>query len=82
MERGDGWAVLRTMRETYAELERLSRDHETIVAAPVWSVGARIAREKLDLKLASIVLNPMLLRSTLQAPRTRNSICPTGCHVG
>lgn len=73
-----GWAVHCTMRETYGAIEAWTDPGRTVVAAPVWSFGARIAREKLPIRLASIVLNPVLLRSTIHAPRTPQCYMPDG----
>ena len=70
------WAVIGTMRETYQRIEELYIPGSTALAAPVWSVGARIAREKLGIPLATVVLNPMLLRSTLHAPVTPQMYMP------
>jgi UDP:flavonoid glycosyltransferase YjiC (YdhE family) len=64
------WGATGTMRATFDAIRDLNRPGETVVAAPAWSLGARIARDALKVPLATCVLNPFLLRSAYQSPIT------------
>lgn len=57
------WAALGTMRSVYAEIERRNQPGETVVVAPGFALGARLAREKLNVPLATIHLEPGLMRT-------------------
>ncbi len=57
------WAAVGMLEEIYNQIVRLHVPGDTMVVAPVWSLGARVAREKLPIALANVILNPCLLRS-------------------
>ena len=58
--------VLPAMRPVYELIEKHYRPGETIVTAPPLAFGARVAQEKLGLPLATVHLQPVLLRSAIQ----------------
>ncbi len=62
------WAMLHTLEPIYQHLQQLYLPGETVVAAPVTALGARIAQEKLGLPLATIHLQPAVLRSVYESP--------------
>jgi UDP:flavonoid glycosyltransferase YjiC (YdhE family) len=62
------WAILHTIEPIYQYLEELYLPGETVVAAPVTAFGARIAQEKLALPLATLHLQPVVLRSLRESP--------------
>jgi UDP:flavonoid glycosyltransferase YjiC (YdhE family) len=57
--------ILPTMRRVYEIIERRMEPGRTVVAAPGVAVGARIAQEKLGVPLATIHLQPIMLRSAI-----------------
>jgi len=59
--------ILSTMRRVYAFVEEQAREG-TAVLAPITALGARIAEEKLGVPLATVHLQPVLLRSTASPP--------------
>ncbi len=72
------WGATGTMRATFAAIRDLHQPGETVVAAPAWSLGARIARDALKVPLATCILNPFLLRSAFQSPITSQLWMPDG----
>ena len=72
------WGATGTMRQVFESIRRLNRSGETVIAAPAWSLGARIAREALPIALATFILNPFLLRSAFQSPVTPQMWMPDG----
>lgn len=64
-----GWKVwmkgagLSPMRELYQSIERLNQPGETIVAGSYLCLGARVAREKLNIPTATLHLNVHTIRS-------------------
>ena len=62
------WAATGMMREVYATIELHYRPNDTVVLSPVWSLGARIARERFPFYLVNVILNPCLLRSCIDPP--------------
>jgi rhamnosyltransferase subunit B len=64
------WGAIGTMREVFKAIQELAIPDRTVLVSPPWSIGTRIARDALDLPLATCVLNPFLLRSTVRAPVT------------
>src|SRR5262249_40873282 len=62
-------AMLRTLPAVYEYL----RDHfvpgETVVGAQVTALGARLAQEKLGVPMATIHLQPTVLRSAIATPK-------------
>jgi UDP:flavonoid glycosyltransferase YjiC (YdhE family) len=70
------WGAIGTMLPSYHAIHDLYVPEKTIVTAPAWSLGARIAREKLDIRLATFVMNPFLLRSTIRSPITPGMFMP------
>ncbi len=70
------WGATGTMREVFEAIRKLNEPGATVVAAPAWSLGARIAQEALSIPLATCVLNPFLLRSVYQSPITPQMFMP------
>ena len=62
------WAAVGMMREVYSAIDSLHRPRETIVVSPPWSLGARVARERLQIFHASALLNPCIMRSCIDPP--------------
>jgi UDP:flavonoid glycosyltransferase YjiC (YdhE family) len=60
--------ILEWMRPVYEFIGRNYEPGRTIVAAPGTAFGARIAQEKLGVPLATLHLQPSLLRSSLDPP--------------
>ena len=60
--------ILPAMREVYAQIERLRMHGKLIVTAPATALGARIAQEALGVPLATIHLQPSMLRSVYENP--------------
>jgi rhamnosyltransferase subunit B len=60
--------VLGTMRWLYEEIEREHIPGETVLVARGNAFGARIAREKLGIPLATVHLQPAMFRSEYDAP--------------
>ena len=63
------WAMLHTMEPIYELLEELYLPQKTVVAAPLTAFGARIAREKLGIPLATLHLQPVVFRSVHATPK-------------
>ncbi len=59
---------LPAIRPVYDIIARHSRGATTVAAAPVTAFGARIAQEKLGVALATLHLQPVLIRSVRQPP--------------
>jgi rhamnosyltransferase subunit B len=57
------WATLDPLRETYQIIAELYQPGETVVVAPYSLFAVRVAREKLGVPLATVVLEPDKLRS-------------------
>jgi rhamnosyltransferase subunit B len=62
------WCGIEPMREIYRIVEEQYQPGETVVAAPYYAFGARIARETLGVPLATVVLLPYDLRSLHRSP--------------
>ena len=60
--------IAETMREVYQLIERRYVPGETVVVAHTNAFGARIAQEKLGVPLATVHLQPAVLRSRHDAP--------------
>jgi rhamnosyltransferase subunit B len=70
------YTALGTMEATFTAIQKLSEDRRTVLAAPAWSFGARVANEALKIPLATFVLNPFILRSTVSPPVTPGMFMP------
>jgi len=70
------WGATGTMRTVFDAIRELHRPGETVIVAPAWSLGARIAQEALSIPLATCVLNPFILRSARQSPVTPQMYMP------
>ncbi|MEM7315346.1 MAG: glycosyltransferase, partial [Planctomycetota bacterium] len=62
------WGAVGLMREVYSKISQNHRPGNTLVASPLWSLGARNARDRMGLLHVSLVLNPFLLRSMFRSP--------------
>ncbi len=60
--------ILPAMRIVYGMIEKNLKPGRTVVAAPGTAFGARIAQEKLGVPLATVHLQPAMLRSVIQPP--------------
>ena len=58
--------ILPSVPRIYDVIARLNEPGQTVVAAPGTAFGARIAQEKLGVPLATVHLQPIMLRSTLE----------------
>lgn len=58
--------ILPALRPVYEIIEQHFEPGRTVVTAPALAFGARVAQEKLGIPLATIHLQPLLLRSTIQ----------------
>ncbi len=58
------------LAETYERLASLHEPGRTVCAAAPQAFGARVAQEKLGLPLATLIPNPMLLRSVYVMPKS------------
>jgi rhamnosyltransferase subunit B len=58
--------ILPTTRFVYSTIEKNLKPGRTVVAAPGLAFGARIAQEKLGVPLATVHLQPIMLRSAIQ----------------
>jgi rhamnosyltransferase subunit B len=58
--------ILPGLRVTYDIIEKNYKPGRTVVAAPGFAFGARIAQEKLGVPLATVHLQPIMLRSAIQ----------------
>ena len=63
------WAMVRPMRPTFDIIRELNVPGETVVAAPITAVGARVAHEALGIPLVTVLLQPSILRSFIDPPR-------------
>jgi len=62
------WGALGTMRQAYGLIAERYEPGNTVVAAPGMGFGARVAREKLGVPLATLHLEPDKLRSLYHSP--------------
>lgn len=62
------WCGIEPMREIYRIAAEQYEPGETVMAAPYYAFGARIAREALGVPLATLVLLPCELRSLYRSP--------------
>jgi rhamnosyltransferase subunit B len=60
--------ILPSMREVYKIVAQLKESGDIMVVAPGTAFGARIANERLGVALATVHLQPAMLRSGYQAP--------------
>lgn len=60
--------MLEFNRKAFEEVRARHRPGETVVVAGSLALGARVAREALDIRLASVHLQPTLLRSLANPP--------------
>lgn len=60
--------MIPAMRDVFAIIESHASDGDVIVAAPATSMGARIAQEVLGVPLASVHLQPSMMRSVYENP--------------
>ena len=60
--------ILPTIRPIYEIIRQHHESEKTVVTAPVTAFGARIANEKLGVPLATVHLQPTLLRSIVHPP--------------
>jgi UDP:flavonoid glycosyltransferase YjiC (YdhE family) len=58
--------ILPTVRPVYQIIEKHWEPGRTVVAAPGFAFGARIAQEKLGVPLATVHLQPIMFRSAVQ----------------
>jgi rhamnosyltransferase subunit B len=58
--------ILPALRPVYQIIEKHWEPGRTVVAAPGFAFGARIAQEKLGVPLATVHLQPIMLRSAIQ----------------
>jgi UDP:flavonoid glycosyltransferase YjiC (YdhE family) len=58
--------ILPAMRPVYGIIEKNMKPGRTVVVAPGLAFGARIAQEKLGVPLASVHLQPVMLRSVIR----------------
>jgi rhamnosyltransferase subunit B len=58
--------ILPGLRVVYDIIEKNFKPGRTVVAAPGFAFGARIAQEKLGVPLATVHLQPIMLRSAIQ----------------
>ncbi len=70
------WGAIGTMQDSYEQIEKLQLKGRTVIGAPAWSLGARIARDALQVPLVTLVLNPFILRSTVLPPVTPGMYMP------
>ncbi|MDZ7618440.1 MAG: glycosyltransferase [Patescibacteria group bacterium] len=62
------WCGVEPMREVFRVAAEQYEPGQTVMAAPYYAFGARIARESLGIPLATIVLLPYELRSVHRSP--------------
>jgi rhamnosyltransferase subunit B len=58
--------ILPTLRPVYEIIEKHWQPGRTVVAAPGFAFGARLAQEKLGVPLATVHLQPIMFRSAIQ----------------
>ena len=58
--------ILPTLRPVYQIIEKHWEPGRTVIAAPGFAFGARIAQEKLGVPLATVHLQPIMFRSAIQ----------------
>jgi rhamnosyltransferase subunit B len=63
------WCATGQMRETFLKIKNLYKPGATTVVSPVIGFGARLSREVLPLRLISMIVSPMMIRSRFDAPR-------------
>ena len=62
------WAIVRPMRQVFETIRYRYVPGQTIVAAQVTAFGARLAREALGVPLATVNLQPAMIRSVHRSP--------------
>lgn len=60
--------MIPAMAEVYSLIERFHREGDLLVTAPATALGARVAQEALGVPLATIHLQPSMMRSVYQNP--------------
>lgn len=60
--------ALSLMRQTYERIADLHKPATTVLGAPRIALAARLAEESLEVPLATLVINPLLLRSAHSPP--------------
>jgi rhamnosyltransferase subunit B len=58
--------ILPSMRPVYAIIEKRMEPGRTVVAAPGFAFGARMAQERLGVPLATVHLQPIMIRSVIR----------------
>jgi rhamnosyltransferase subunit B len=61
--------ALSLMRQTYERIAELHKPATTVLGALRIALAARFARESLEVPLATLVINPLLLRSVHSLPQ-------------
>lgn len=67
-------------RRVYQVVAERSSDPKLVVVSQGWLFGARMAREKLNVPLATVHLQPMLLRTAYEKPGWIPSFVPRAVH--
>lgn len=67
-------------RRVYQAIEALADDPELVVVSQGWLFGSRLAQEKLGVRLATVCLQPMLLRTDFDRPPWLPRWCVRGLH--
>jgi len=68
-------AILEAMPRVYERIAERYEPGSTVLVAPSFNIGARVAHDKLGIPLASVILNPLLLPS-VHSP-ARSPLMPT-----
>lgn len=64
------WGAVDSMRDICSAIQERILPGRTVIASSVLNMGARIARDAFKIPLATLLLNPVFLRSAIQPPRT------------
>jgi rhamnosyltransferase subunit B len=62
------YAILRSLRPIFERIKASADDRLTVVVAPVLAFGARVAQERLGVPLATVILQPSVIRSLVAPP--------------
>jgi len=62
------WGAIGTMRQTFDVIGHRIEKCDTMLIAPCIAFGSRMAAEKFNVPLASVVLSPFVIRSEFQSP--------------
>jgi len=71
------WACIDSMKELFTKISEIYEPRRTCIVSPVIAFGAKVAAERYQIPLASLVISPVMIRSLLQPPKIPSMFLPS-----